>query len=107
MKSSIVPRRYPLNSNDVVVETIVARRKMRISACIFVVNLAFFLSFPCFEWFVDGELHYTVLNIIICAIGFGSLLAGLLFRVFERPSKVELKYSKSLLENPDDSSVIH
>ena len=106
MKIHIVPPRSS-QSDDVYIEPIFVRAKMRISICIFFLNFLLIMCFPCLTWILYGELHYSVLNIILGVTAVVSFLFILLFWAFEKPRTIERKYLKSFLNDNDYNSKTH
>lgn len=106
MKQNIVPPKS-LSQEEVHIEPIFVRAKMRISACIFFINLMFVICFPCLQWFLYGEFHHSIFNIILAVIGIISFLLVLLFLIIEKPRKITRKYLKYFLNDNEPSPKIH
>jgi len=106
MNLYIVPPKN-LPQNEVHIEPIFVRAKMRISACLFFINLMFVIYFPCLQWFIYGEFRHDIFNIILGVIGIVSFLCTLLFLIIEKPRKIERRYLKYFINNNEFSPKIH
>ena len=91
----IVPQRNV--AEDCWIETVFVRKKMRMAIFLFIIDIFIIIAGLMGEW-VTGKIFDVLL-----LVGIVSLCAGICFRLFEKPQKIQIKFPKIIRSN----NVIH